>query len=256
MNKENLPELNIKKAYDALYKGEKSEFFRDIFRKIFGKDYPEEADHDSFVTMTDLHNIIKYLNVKHSDKLIDIGCGRGGPGLWIARKTGVSYVGIDISDIAVEKATKRIKEYALNDIASVQVENICKTNFTDNYFDGAISIDVLGSIPQLYEALLEVARIIRLDAMFVFTSYEEKNSELLKDYRPYLDKAGFKVNLYDESPDWESRQREVYQTVLKYKKVLIKDMGLEGAFPWIMEAKTFLPRLKEMRRIIAAAKKI
>jgi ubiquinone/menaquinone biosynthesis C-methylase UbiE len=157
MNKENLPELNIKKAYDALYKGEKSEFFRDIFRKIFGKDYPEEADHDSFVTMTDLHNIIKYLNVKHSDKLIDIGCGRGGPGLWIARKTGVSYVGIDISDIAVEKATKRIKEYALNDIASVQVENICKTNFTDNYFDGAISIDVLGSIPQLYEALLEVA---------------------------------------------------------------------------------------------------
>jgi ubiquinone/menaquinone biosynthesis C-methylase UbiE len=256
MKNEKSTNSNIKKAFDNLYKGEKSQSFRDIFRNVYGNDYPEEADHDSFVTMTDLHNIVMYFNVGQGEKIIDIGCGRGGPGLWITREIGASYVGLDISDIAVKKAVKRIEEKGLKDIARVQVGNICKTNFADSDFDGAMSIDTLGSIPQLSEAICEVARIIRLNANFIFTSYEEKNSKLLKDYRPLLQKAGFEITIYEEIPDWERRQREVYQKVLSSKKNLIKDMGLEGAFPWIIEAKTFLPRLKEMRRIFAVAKKI
>ncbi|WP_354531947.1 class I SAM-dependent methyltransferase [Nakamurella sp. UYEF19] len=37
--------------------------------------------------------------------LIDLGCGMGGPGQWIARESGAHLVGIDLSQAAVEAAT-------------------------------------------------------------------------------------------------------------------------------------------------------
>ena len=246
--------LNMKKLFNALYKGEKSQSFRDIFRKIYGDDYPEEADHDSFVTTTTLQNFVRYLNVGPGLTFVDLGCGRGGPGMWIARETGANYAGIDLSEIGVEMAEKRAIDFGIHDKVSFQTGNICATDFSDNYFDGAISIDVLGFIPDKLAAVNEIARILHSDALFVFTDWENKKS--VNDFQPVLRKAGFKVEVYNEIPDWERRQREVYQAVIDSKKILIKDMGREGAFAWIMEAKTFLPELKNMRHIFSVAKKL
>ena len=99
MSKEEKILLNMKKASDIAYKVKRSESYRDIFRKVYGDDYHEELGGDSFVTITDLQNIARYLNVAPGDTFVDLGCGRGGPGLWITRETGANYVGIDLSEI-------------------------------------------------------------------------------------------------------------------------------------------------------------
>ncbi len=82
--------LNMKKLFNTIYKGERSQSLRDIFRKVYGDDYPEEANHDSFVTTTTLQNFVRYLNVGPGLTFVDLGCGRGGPGMWIARETGAN----------------------------------------------------------------------------------------------------------------------------------------------------------------------
>ena len=245
-----------KQAFNLTYKGKKSQSFLNIYRQIYGKDYPEEADHDSFVTKTDLKNIVKYLNVGPGETFIDLGCGRGGPGLWIARENNANYVGIDFSEVGVELAAQRFKAIGLERKAQFHVGNICATDFPDNFFDGAVSIDVLSFIPNQSKAILEVARILRTNAIFVFTSWEKKESNIVNDYRPLLSESGFKVNIYYEAPDWERRQREVYQKYIELKDILIKDMGRAGAAPWIMEAKSIPPILKNRRRIFAVAEKI
>jgi len=129
-------------------------------------------------------------------------------------------------------------------------------NFPENSFDGAVSIDVMSFIPDPLIAISEAARILRSKACFVFTSWENKTSEIIKDYRPYLRKAGFKIKNYTETPDWEHRQRKVYQRTLELKDLMIKDMGREGAFAWIMEAENYLPVLDDLRRILVVAMKI
>ncbi|MFW9877579.1 MAG: hypothetical protein ACFFG0_31215 [Candidatus Thorarchaeota archaeon] len=82
------------------------------------------------------------------------------------------------------------------------------------------------------------------------TTWENKNSKKTNDYRPHLRKAGFKINKYSETPDWERRQREVNQKILELKDMLKKDMGWNGAFTWISEAQTYLPILNKMRFIL------
>jgi len=214
-----------------------------------------KVNHDSAVTMTDLRNIVKIFNVGPGKTFIDVGCGRGGPGLWIARETGANYLGFDLSETAVEVATKRAINFGIKDKVSFQVGNIHETNFPNNYFDGALSIDVLVFVPNRLKALCEIARILRSDTLFVFTSFEKKNPHQGKDYSSLLQKAGFEVMVYEETPDWSRRQSEVYKKVLENKKILIKDMGREGASLWIMEAMGYLPLLNDRRRIFAVAKK-
>src|SRR3954454_19968092 len=39
--------------------------------------------------------------------LVDLACGRGGPGMWIARAAGARLVGVDFSGVAVSLACTR-----------------------------------------------------------------------------------------------------------------------------------------------------
>ncbi len=102
----------------------------------------------------------------------------------------------------------------------------------------------------------ETARILRSGVNFAFTSWEQNFGDRINDYRPFLQKVGFKVEVYEEIPDWESRQRMVYQKILDSKDILIKEMVKAGSSLWIKEAQTTFPLLKNMRRVFVVAKKI
>lgn len=245
----------MKKLFNTIYKGERSQSFRDIFKEVYGNDYLEGLNDENFISMTDLQKIAKNLNIGPGETFIDVGCGRGAPGMWIARELGANYLGFDLSEKAVEKASKRVMEFGLENNAKFQAGDICATDFPDNYFHGAISIDILGFVIDKRAAVKEVARILRKGALFVVTCWEDEQSPLMKDFRLLLREAGFVIKLFEEIPDWERRQREVYQKFLESKKDLIKDMGREAAFVPIMEAKKYLPLLKYLKHVLAVGKK-
>lgn len=253
MSERNADILKQKKKANFWYNQNKSQSLRDIYRKIYEDDYPEEADPDSSVTMTDLQNIVKHLNVKPGETFIDIGCGKAGPGMWIAREINANYVGVDISEIAIELATQRIIDFGLKNKAKFLVVNIYSTNFPNNYFDGAISIDTITYIPDKMKAICEIARILRSDASFVFTTWETPVT--VNDYRPLLRKAGFEVIIYNEIPNWEQKKRRIYEKIIESEDILIRDMGKDGSLPWITEAKKNLPNLKDWKRIFGVANK-
>ncbi|MFX1305746.1 MAG: class I SAM-dependent methyltransferase [Promethearchaeota archaeon] len=253
MSEKNIELLKQKEKANFWYKQKKSQVIQEIFQKIYGNDYPEELEIDSFVTMTDLRNVIKYLKIKPGETFLDIGCGKAGPGLWIAREINANYVGIDISEVAIELATKRMKEFGLKSKSEFYVMNISSTTFPNNYYDAAISIDALTYIHDKAKGFSEIARILRPNALFVFTAWETPTT--LTDYRPILQGAGFEIIIYKEILNWEQRQREVYKKVIESKDILIREMGKEGALPWIEEATERLPLLKDWRRIFGVTKK-
>ena len=104
---------NLRNMFDAVFKNKRSQSFLDIFREVYENDYPEEANPLSFVTNTDIENIVEKLNVGPGKTFVDLGCGNGGPGLWIAQKTGANYLGIDFSKNAIEQAIQRFSEFDL-----------------------------------------------------------------------------------------------------------------------------------------------
>lgn len=241
-------------ANNAVYAAKNKTIFR-VFRDVYGDDYPEEVEPLSFVTKTDLLRIVQFLSISSGHTFVDLGCGRGGPGLWVARETGADLVGIDLSPVAVEQAKQRVSDFDLEGHARFLVADFCATGLQDKSCDGAISIDMLWMVPNKIAAMSEVARILRSAARFVFTTWESiKPSET--DYHLLMQDSGFEIEEYYEKPDWERRQRAVYERILAEQATLIKEMGETAARPVINEAKEAPGGLANARHVLMVCRKI
>jgi SAM-dependent methyltransferase len=251
--------VDISKGIGNLYYGiEKGKYYQSIRKKAFGDEYPEGLDPDGYITMSDLHNYVKYLNRRPENTIIDLGCGKGGPGMWIAREIGCNYVGIDKSHKAIEIANRRIKEFGTEDKMKFITGDFSSIKFSDNQFDGAISADALQMIHDpsaTQQVLYEIHRILQIGAPFLFICGEVHFPNRVSDYRPLLEKAGFKIEKYDEIPDWKRPRRLVLQQILESRDVLLKEAGKLGASFIVNEALTDLPVLDRLRRIFAVARK-
>jgi ubiquinone/menaquinone biosynthesis C-methylase UbiE len=246
----------IKDVFDHVYEGqERSETFRKIYRDVFGDDQPIEVDPCGFLTMTDLRNIAQQVAVGEGQTLADLACGRGGPGLWVARETGARLTGIEISPVAVEKARQRIAAFGLDGRATFRVGDFAATGCAAASFDAAMSVDAFHLVPDKTGSVQETARILKPGARFVFTTWEVNLPLMVKDYRPLLEQAGMAVERYEATPDWQRRQETVYQQIIAQQDALVREMGEASARFWIHGAQTELPRLPQMRRILAVARK-
>ncbi|MBN1587931.1 MAG: class I SAM-dependent methyltransferase [Pirellulales bacterium] len=247
----------VKDVFDDLYGGQqRSETFRRIFREVFGDEYAEEADPTGFLTMTDLRNIAERLRMGKDQALVDLACGLGGAGFWVARETGSRLTGIDISSTAIEKANQRIPDFGLEGRADFRVGDFAATGLPEASFDGAMSVDSLFLVPDKTGSVHETARVLRSGARFVVITWELEAAGAVKDYRPLLENAGFEIESYDETLGWESRQRAVYERILAEEAALINEMGETTARVWVRDARAEMPRLPHMRRVLVAARKI
>ncbi|MGO9603971.1 MAG: class I SAM-dependent methyltransferase [Candidatus Binataceae bacterium] len=141
--------------------------------------------------------MVAALKVGRGQTIADLGCGRGGPGQWIARTTGAALVGIDFSPIALEQARARPRRVGIAN-CSFQQGSFQATGLDSASIDGAFSIDVIWAIPDKRVGFVETARILKPDARFVFTDWERELSPPgypapVRDHRPLLEEAGFEV---------------------------------------------------------------
>jgi ubiquinone/menaquinone biosynthesis C-methylase UbiE len=239
---------------------------RAIFREVYGADYPEEAVPLSYVTMTLLRRMAQALAVGPGATLIDLGCGRAGPSLWVARETGASLVGGDLAGVAVEQAAQRAPEFGVEGRARFEVGDLTALRFADGTFDAAMSVDVLWMVPNRPAALAEVARIVKPGARFVFTNWDRDRSPPhtpppVPDHRPLLRAAGFAIETYEEMPEAEQQRRAIYERYVASQEALAHEMGAEAARALQFEAERSLGRsdgidyLRHSRRIFVVARK-
>ena len=129
------------------------------------------------------------LHVGPGQTIADLGCGRSGPGQWIAGATGAALVGIDFSGVALEQA--RVRACRLGITSSYKSATFDATGLDPASVDGAISIDVIWAIPDKRAGFAETARILKPGARFVFTDWE-------RDLSP----PGYPAPVSDHRPLW------------------------------------------------------
>ncbi len=238
----------------------RSATLRHIWRLVYGPDYPEEADPFSFVTLTDLRRIAGELGVGRGQTVLDLACGRGGPGLWIARETGASLVGVDFSQVAVEQAQKRAAQLGLSGRARFLVGDAAMTGVPEASVDAAMSVDSFWLFPDKLRAAAEVARILRPGGRFVFTTWEFNLTPpgwppQISHHRDLLREAGFILKTYEETPDWRQRQLAVYAGILAADTELMAELGEAAASDMITEARQVPALLGRSRRVLVAARR-
>jgi ubiquinone/menaquinone biosynthesis C-methylase UbiE len=233
---------------------------REAWRNAYGDDYPEDADPASFVTKTDLRRIAESLGLEAGHDLVDLGCGPGGPGSHVARATGARLTGIDSSNAALEFARSR-RLGTLAEGSRFEHGDFAATGLPTAFADGVMSTDALLFATDQAAVFREVSRITKQGGRLAFTSFELRSHSKsldagpIPDYRPFLERAGFAIEVYEEAPRWESRMRAVFANILDRREQLERELG-EPAAPILLAWATLRPsELSESRRVFVVARR-
>jgi ubiquinone/menaquinone biosynthesis C-methylase UbiE len=179
-------------AFRALHD---SGLVRKLWAEAMGEQYPEEVDPFSSCCWWLLGQFVAGLRMRPGGTVVDFGCGRGGPGLWLARALSARLIGIDISPVAIQLARSRAPRFLADDRASFHVAEFSSTGLETATADAVVSVDALPFAPDLDEALREIHRILRVGGRLVFTAAQSREQApgSAGTWERHLDDAGFTV---------------------------------------------------------------
>lgn len=257
-------ETQVAQGYDAVYAGiPNSPAFQRLWRThSLGPDYPAGFEHISFLTLPELSWMRHQLALDATSTLVDLACGMGGPGLWLARETGARLVGVDLSSIALGHAGRRARDLGLDGARFVQ-GSFADTGLDSGSADAAMSVDALQYAPDKRAALEEAARILRQGGRLVFACFEVDpqrvagvpvlGTDPVPDYAPLLAGAGFQLREYIESEGWRDRLTRTYQAVVDAREQLTSEMGEAATLALVLETQLTLQLQPYTRRVLVSA---
>lgn len=117
-------------------------------------------------------------------RLLDVGCGRGGPAVHLAMRFGFDVTGVDLVPVNVATAT----ENAVNREASCRflVGDATRLPLPADSFDAGVAIDSLVYVPDRRAAFGELARVVRPAGLVVVSDLVVADG-LARDERAAVD---------------------------------------------------------------------
>jgi len=109
------------------------------------------------------------LGLKESDRVLDCGCGIGGPLRNIGKFTGSSVIGVTLNQYQVDRGNALCKKAGLDKCKLVKAD-FHKMPFEDNSFDHCYSIEACCHSPDRRDVYREIMRCLKPGGTFV--SYE------------------------------------------------------------------------------------
>ena len=217
-----------RQVFEATYATDASKIQERIWRQVFGDDYPDGVDPYSFVCRHELSRYAEELRVGPGATLVDVGCGRGGAGLWVAAATGARLIGIDIAENALKSARARAE--AMGTPADYRLGSFEATGLEDGSADAVMSVDALLFTPDKSAALRELHRVLRPAGRLMLSSWDYHRQPVgrppqVPDHRPLAQAAGFEVLAYDTTEDWHRRLEETGQGLLDAAEELAAEDG-------------------------------
>eukprot|EP00892_Ulva_mutabilis_P012348 jgi/Ulvmu1/9486/UM052_0056.1 len=100
-------------------------------------------------------------------KVLDVGCGVGGPMRIIAASTGAHITGITISEYQVERCKKLNAKAGMSEVTEVIQGDFHKMPFADNSFDAIFSVEATCHASSLPEVYSEIFRVLKPGGCFV-----------------------------------------------------------------------------------------
>jgi sterol 24-C-methyltransferase len=89
------------------------------------------------------HYLAAQINIRPGMRVLDVGCGVGGPAREIARFTDANIVGVNNNEFQIDRANKKTAKAGLSDKVSFQKADFMKLSeaFGENSFDASESRD-------------------------------------------------------------------------------------------------------------------
>lgn len=120
------------------------------------------------------------MNLQPGKKILDVGCGVGGPIEAIAKATGSQITGINNNAYQLQKAKTKIAKAGLESLCDLVKGDFMQMPFADTTFDGVYQIAATPHAPDKVKAFSEIYRVLKPGG--AFAGYEWCMSDL---YDPF-----------------------------------------------------------------------
>lgn len=178
------------------------------------------------------HYLAYKMNINENMKVLDVGCGVGGPGREITRFTDCEIVGLNNNDYQIERANYYAKKYKLDDKLSYVKGDFMQMDFEPETFDAVYAIEATVHAPVLESVYSEIYKVLKPGG--VFGVYEwvmtDKYDETNEEHR----KIAYGIEVGDGIPKMYSR--EVAEQALKnvgFEVEYQKDLAdVDDDIPW------------------------
>ncbi|KAI8145618.1 S-adenosyl-L-methionine-dependent methyltransferase [Fennellomyces sp. T-0311] len=147
------------------------------FARLYKGDTFEEniKRHEAFLALK--------LGLKRGQRVLDVGCGVGGPLREIVKFSGYAHVtGINNNAYQVERCAAYSIKYGLSDFTGFVKADFTKMPFSDAAFDAVFSVEATVHAPRLEMVYGEIYRVLRPGGRFACyewcttDKYDESNS--------------------------------------------------------------------------------
>jgi len=223
-----------------------------LLGSAMGDEYPAELAPYSLVTWSVLGEALQIVDLSAGSVLVDLGCGAGGPGLWLARESGADLIGVDWSPEAVRQASERSRGCVPEGRAAFRVGLLTETGLDDGVADAVVCFDSFQFAPDPGRCAREIARVLRMGGRFVMTGWTcfHGNGVELLDVKAILGGGGLVVDSFVIREDLAALERAVFEAAVTV------DPGNNKALAMLREeAREVLPGLDEFDRVVVAGRK-
>ena len=147
-------------------------FCRFAFREPF---YQAIARHE--------HYLAHRMNIKEDYRVLDVGCGVGGPGREMIKFTGCTVVGLNNNDYQIERSLNYAKREGIADKWSAVKGDFMQMDFPENSFDAVYAIEATVHAPRLQGVYEQIFKVLKPGGVFgvyewlMTDNYDNSNPE-------------------------------------------------------------------------------
>lgn len=110
--------------------------------------------------------LVRRLNISAGSRVLDMGCGLGGPARYVAMASTARVTGLDLTTEFVDAGRALTGQALMVDLVDLRQGSILDMPFADDHFDVAYMIHVGMNIADKTEMAAEAARVLKPGSMF------------------------------------------------------------------------------------------
>ncbi|KAF2280217.1 uncharacterized protein EI97DRAFT_429975 [Westerdykella ornata] len=112
------------------------------------------------------HYLAHMMNIREGMRVLDVGCGVGGPAREIVKFTGANVIGLNNNDYQIQRATHYAEKEGLSHKLKFTKGDFMQMSFPDNSFDAVYAIEATVHAPSLEGIYSEIFRVLKPGGVF------------------------------------------------------------------------------------------
>jgi tocopherol O-methyltransferase len=126
----------VRDHYDRL-----SAYYRALWGEHIHHGYWEDGETPSRAQVQLVERLAERARIPHGGRVLDVGCGVGGPALWLARNLGCTVLGLTISPVQARMAAEKALAEGLGRLARFEVADANQLSIAAGSFDAVWVIE-------------------------------------------------------------------------------------------------------------------